>query len=90
MLAVHEAKFDNQEQLNNTYYDQLEKLHAHIGDLRDDCDRQCDEVKGVLNQKLSHYGERISNLEKWRWIVVGAVLLATFLFSSTNVVDWIQ
>jgi hypothetical protein len=26
VIAVHETKFENQEQLNQTYYDQIEKL----------------------------------------------------------------
>jgi len=86
VLAVHEAKFDNQESLNNTYYDQIEKLHARIGELRDDCDRQCQEVKGVITQKMSGHSERITSLEKWRWIVVGAIILGAFLL-STNLVD---
>ena len=90
ILAVHEAKFENQEQLNQTYYDQIEKLHARIGDLRDESNRQCEEVKAVLNQKLRGYGERITGLEKWRWIVVGAVILAGFLFSTTNIVDFFK
>ena len=90
VLAVHETKFDNQEQLNQTYYDQIEKLHARIGDLRDENNRQHDEVKSAINSKLSNYSERITALEKWRWIVVGAILLAAFLFSTTNVVDWLQ
>ena len=86
VLAVHEAKFENQENLNNTYYDQIEKLHARIGELRDDCDRQCEEVKGVITQKMSGHSERITSLEKWRWIVVGAIILGAFLL-STNLVD---
>ena len=32
ILAVHEAKFENQEQLNQIYYDQIEKLHARIAE----------------------------------------------------------
>ena len=90
VLAVHETKFENQEQLNQTYYDQIEKLHARIGDLRDENNIQHDEVKSAINSKLSNYSERITALEKWRWIVVGAILLAAFLFSTTNVVDWLQ
>jgi gas vesicle protein len=86
VLAVHETKFDNQENLNNTYYDQIEKLHARIGELRDDCDRQCEEVKSVITQKMSGHSERITSLEKWRWIVVGAIILGAFLL-STNLVD---
>ena len=90
VLAVHEAKFENQENLNNTYYDQIEKLHARIGELRDDCDRQCQEVKAIITQKMSGHGERISSLEKWRWIVVGAIILGAFLLSTTNVVDLLK
>ena len=30
VLAVHESKFENQENLNNTYYDQIEKLHMGV------------------------------------------------------------
>ena len=90
VLAVHEAKFENQENLNNTYYDQIEKLHIRIGELRDDCDRQCQEVKAIITQKMSGHGERISSLEKWRWIVVGAIILGAFLLSTTNVVDLLK
>ena len=86
VLAVHETKFDNQENLNNTDYDQIEKLHARIGELRDDCDRQCQEVKGVITQKMSGHSERITSLEKWRWSVVGAIILGAFQL-STNLVD---
>ena len=36
MIAVHDQKFNNQEELNDVFYDQIEKLHKRIGDLRDE------------------------------------------------------
>ena len=90
VIAVHETKFENQEQLNQTYYDQIEKLHNRIGDLRDESNIQSKELKAVLTKKLRGYGDRITGLEKWRWIVVGAVILAGFLFSTTNIVDFLK
>ena len=90
VLAVHETKLENQDQLNQTYYDQIEKLHQRIGDLRGDGDRQCDSLKSMINQKLSGINERITSLEKWRWIVVGAIIFAGFIFSTTNLVDLIS
>ena len=36
VLAVHEQRFESQEGLNTVYYDQIEKLHQRIGDLRDE------------------------------------------------------
>ena len=36
ILVVHETKLDNQEELNRQYYDQIDKLHVRIGELRDE------------------------------------------------------
>ena len=66
VLAVHEAKFDNQEQLNQTFYDQIEKLHLRIGDLRDENTKQHDAItiwdackndEGYV--KLKHFAEEL-------------------------------
>ena len=35
VLVVHETKLDQQEELNRQYYEQIDKLHKHIGNLRD-------------------------------------------------------
>ena len=34
--VVHETKLDQQEEVNRQYYDQIDKLHVRIGDLRDE------------------------------------------------------
>lgn len=36
VLVVHETKLDQQEEVNRQYYDQIDKLHVRIGDLRDE------------------------------------------------------
>lgn len=87
VLAVHETKFDNQEALNNTYYDQIEKLHARIGELRDDNHEQHRDMIQMIEPKIERIENRLSSMEKWRWIVVGAAAFAGFLISSTNLVD---
>ena len=45
ILVVHETKLDNQEALNAQYYDQIEKLHARIGDLRDELLKKIDAIE---------------------------------------------
>ena len=81
-IAVHEQKFDNQEQLNQTFYDQIEKLHLRIGDLRDENTKQHDAM-------FKNLDKRLQRIERWRWIVIGMAMFAGFML-STNVVDWIQ
>ena len=45
ILVVHETKLDNQEALNAQYYDQIEKLHSRIGDLRDELLKKIDAIE---------------------------------------------
>ena len=87
VLAVHEAKFENQEQLNNTYYDQIEKLHARIGELRDENQEEHRRMMAAFEPKIQEIQDKLSSIEKWRWLVVGAAMFAGFLFSATNIVD---
>lgn len=45
ILVVHETKLDNQEELNRQYYDQIDKLHLRIGDLRDELMKKIDSIE---------------------------------------------
>lgn len=81
-IAVHEQKFDNQEQLNQTYYDQIEKLHIRIGELRDENNKQHDTM-------FKNLDKRLQSIERWRWIVIGMAMFAGFIL-STNLVDLMQ
>lgn len=87
VLAVHETKFENQESLNSTYYDQIEKLHTRIGELRDENYEQHGTMVSMIEPKIQRIDDRLTNMEKWRWIIVGALIFAGFIFSTTNLVD---
>jgi chromosome segregation ATPase len=90
VLAVHESKFENQEALNNTYYDQIEKLHIRIGELRDENHQQHRDMIAMIEPKIERIEARLTSMEKWRWIIVGAAMLAGFIISSTNLVDLLK
>ena len=45
VLVVHETKLDNQEEINRQYYDQIDKLHVRIGDLRDELMKKIDSIE---------------------------------------------
>ena len=90
VLAVHEAKFENQESINATYYDQIEKLHHRIGDLRDETIGSRKELKTYWDKRFKDIDTKLTAIERWRWLVVGAALFAGFMFSTTNVVDFLK
>ncbi len=45
VLVVHETKLDQQDDYNTQMYDQIEKLHKRIGDLRDDMMKKVDSIE---------------------------------------------
>lgn len=78
MLAVHETRLEQQER-------QTEIIHDRIGDFKKE---MMDELKDLRNEnKMAHQevGERLSRLEKWRWMVVGASVVFGFLVAQMQV-----
>jgi len=78
MLAVHETRLEQQER-------QTEIIHDRIGDFKKE---MMDELKELRNEnKMAHQevGERLSRLEKWRWMVVGASVVFGFLVAQMQV-----
>jgi predicted nucleic acid-binding Zn-ribbon protein len=45
VLVVHETKLEQQEDYNNQMYDQIQKLHKRIGDLRDELMKKVDSIE---------------------------------------------
>lgn len=45
VLVVHETKLDQQEELNRQYYEQIDKLHKRLGDLRDELMKKIDNIE---------------------------------------------
>jgi len=45
VLVVHETKLDVQEELNRQYYDQIDKLHTRVGQLRDELMKKMEAIE---------------------------------------------
>ena len=43
--TAYETKLDNQEELNRQYYDQIDKLHVRIGELRDEVMKKMESIE---------------------------------------------
>ena len=75
MLAVHEARLENQEKQN-------EVIHTRINDFKKEIS---DEIKVLRSENKSQHqetNERLSRLEKWRWFVVGVATVLGFILAQ--------
>ena len=75
MLAVHENRLENQEQ-------QREILHQRISDLKRDITDEFSLLRDENRKQHAEVNERLSKLEKWRWLVVGMATAVGFLVAQ--------
>ena len=75
MLAVHEMRLENQEQ-------QREILHQRISDLKRDMTDEFRMLRDENRKQHAEVNERLSKLEKWRWLVVGMATAVGFLVAQ--------
>ena len=75
MLAVHEMRLENQEQ-------QREILHQRISDLKRDITDEFRLLRDENRKQHAEVNERLSKLEKWRWLVVGMATAVGFLVAQ--------
>ena len=75
MLAVHEMRLENQEQ-------QREILHQRISDLKRDITDEFRLLRDENRKQHAQVNERLSKLEKWRWLVVGMATAVGFLVAQ--------
>ena len=75
MLAVHENRLENQEQ-------QREILHQRISDLKRDMTDEFRMLRDENRKQHAEVNERLSKLEKWRWLVVGMATAVGFLVAQ--------
>ena len=75
MLAVHENRLENQAQ-------QREILHQRISDLKRDITDEFRKLREENRKQHAEVNERLSKLEKWRWLVVGMATAVGFLVAQ--------
>lgn len=89
MLAVHEQRLNQQEKLSDSIGSKLEKRNDEVDKKFDQVydaikagdDAIITEMKKIAEIRagqLSELNEKISKLEKWRWMVVGGAMAAGY------------
>ena len=89
MLAVHEQRIQQQEKLSDSIGSKLEKRNDEVDKKFDqvyDAIRQGDnsiiaemkKIAEIRENQFADLNEKITKLEKWRWMVVGGAMAAGY------------
>lgn len=85
----------NIEKLELKVEDQYKTLHTRISDLRDDVRGDIDSKHEKLVQKLDAHSissglkldnieEKVSAIEKWRWMIMGAAIVVGYVLAHVK------
>ena len=76
-------------QSNNRVYDRMEDLRQELKEDLLTLKKQLDEQINAQNDILNKIDTKLNDIDKWRWIVVGAATIVGFIVSQiTSVFGW--
>jgi uncharacterized coiled-coil DUF342 family protein len=75
ILAKHDERIDQ-----SVKSDQL--IIKMVEDLKDDSQKNCHNVSG----RLDNLERKVEEITKFRWIIAGALIITTFIFSQSSLV----
>tara|TARA_B100001093_G_scaffold508479_1_gene570779 strand:- start:809 stop:1246 length:438 start_codon:yes stop_codon:yes gene_type:complete len=86
MLAVHEEKLQRSEQIDEVIFSKLKERQTEIDDIQRELKANIElsekrllcEIKTIRND----IGDRVSLLEKWRWLILGGSIVIGWVLSK--------
>jgi len=86
MLAVHEEKLQRSEQIDEVIFSKLKERQTEIDDIQRELKSNIElsekrllcEIKTIRND----IGDRVSLLEKWRWLILGGSIVVGWVLSK--------
>jgi len=86
MLAVHEEKLNRSEQIDDVIFSKLKDRQTEIDDIQRELKANIElsekrllcEIKTIRND----IGDRVSLLEKWRWLILGGSIVIGWVLSK--------
>ena len=74
LLAVHNEKLDNQDQIDRVLFEKIDRLHT-------DLNRETDAIKKGCERDIRKVDERLRLMEKKMWSIFGALSVISVLVS---------
>ena len=99
MIALHENKHEQHEKAEDDLKQDYKELHSRITTINREIHDRIDQVEHHITERIdalrsdlishkaedkSKIGDRISEIEKWKWMVAGGILVVSWLFSRIN------
>lgn len=100
LLAVHDTRLDSQEKRDERIEDEIKILHGRITENSKEVISALHEVEhrlstaaldqhGDLHNDIHSVGDRVNELEKWKWYIMGGIAVFIAFVSSSDIASFI-
>ena len=84
MLAVHEEKLENNHKNDDLILDRIKSIESKNTEEHTRVIEKISSLEERVNIKIVSINNKIDEISKFRWIIIGAVILLSFIISNVN------
>lgn len=100
LLAVHDNRLDTQEKRDEKLEEDIKILHKRVTETSAEIVSALHEVEhrlqaaaleqhGELHNDIHVVHDRVNELEKWKWYILGGIAVFVAIISSSNLMDFV-
>jgi len=86
MLAVHEEKIENATKSDSVLFDKIRDLQISNSEDHTKVIKKFESLEEKLDERIGTIDKKVEDITKFRWLVIGALVIVSFVFSQSGVV----
>ena len=101
MIALHDNKHEQHEKVEDNLKDDYKELHSRITTINREIHDRIDQVEHHITERIdalrsdlanhktqekSKVGDRLADIEQWKWMVAGAIGLGAWLLGHLDII----
>lgn len=86
MLAVHEEKLDNTTKNDEVIFNRIRSMEDKNTEEHGKVIERLEFLEEKIDKRIEAVDKKVDDVTKFRWLVVGALLIVSFVLSQSNLV----
>ena len=86
MLAVHEEKLDNTNKTDEVIFNRIRSMEDKNTEEHGRVIERFESLEKKIDNRIESVDKKVDEVTKFRWLVVGALVIVSFVFSQSSMV----
>ena len=86
MLAVHEEKLDNTNKNDDLIIDRIKTMESKNTEEHHRVIERFEFIDSKINDRIEILDKKVDEVTKFRWLVLGGIIIVSFIFSQSSAV----